>query len=888
VSAKWVRSKAWDDAHLTGALLPVKWVLRALSSITLAVTLLVLVTIYGVLASIPIGLLASVPTYLFYGLTLVLVAVVLPAVFAIAIGRRVPLRGQGAGFATGLLTFLPLAGLMAWAWVHWALPRLSYNSVTGEGVRFFASFVERYKSIPMRRIPGMEMSELEFYAWWPLTLVLLIFVLNMVVTTLRRIEFRFENLGVLSVHTGIVVISLGSAFYAAGKREGDMLLQAGPPDAATGRITPGPPESTFFDNTRIVLKVDQGRGPEQWALEGVPRYNDYNLQVAGGAATEPVVGAPGDEGRTLGFPVIPPEVSTKAAPRVDRDIGIDVVGYASYAKVAPRWSAGAPASGELPNPLRTVELTRTAPNGSVDTQSFDLLPGIPAERVSRPGQGSVVMQYTIGMPDERWEELSAVLPDRATWGLIVEVPALNVSRVYSVQRGQRILIGPSTDQPAFTLTIQDLLDQTSMPVITRGFEGATTSVAIVRVEPGPGAPALAAGTAAGAADAPFTRYTHSLFPEIDQDMSDERTERGTPKRSAPDARIRLRLIDANTASIFLDESPATAPGAPANVRAIVRLGGAPPVRTESLAAGATLPLVRDLGVRRGASVAHAFRELVPTPVPLLERETGNVGNHKRAALAVRVTMQGKPGWSRVQWLPFVEYYGTAPGEQTVALPDGRSIRVAFSRHEHPLPGMILRLIDFEMFPYPHSTQPRDFRSMLQVVRGAGLRELFNEMRFRGVDQSIESAIQRGKVSATIAGTSMNEPLLIGPYMWDDSANFATNSLGWLSDRVGPFRYKFAQAGWDNSNWMQTLEASKRGEAKEPFARFTILGVGNNPGIAIIAGGAVLMALGIPWAFYLKPWLLRRKKKKVQEALASGQWKRPERKNAGVKAQAFGS
>jgi len=135
---------------------------------------------------------------------------------------------------------------------------------------------------------------------------------------------------------------------------------------------------------------------------------------------------------------------------------------------------------------------------------------------------------------------------------------------------------------------------------------------------------------------------------------------------------------------------------------------------------------------------------------------------------------------------------------------------------------------------------------------------------------------------------MNEPLLIGPYMWDDSANFATNSLGWLSDRVGPFRYKFAQAGWDNSNWMQTLEASKRGEAKEPFARFTILGVGNNPGIAIIAGGAVLMALGIPWAFYLKPWLLRRKKKKVQEALASGQWKRPERKNAGVKAQAFGS
>ncbi len=877
MSAKWVRNKAWDDAHLTGALLPVKWVLRALSSITLAVTLLVLVTIYGALASIPIGLIALAPTYLFYGLTLMLVAAVVPAIPAIMLGHRVRSRGEGAGFAAGLLTFLPLAGLAAWAWFRYIFPRLDYNSVTGEGVRFFASFVERYKSVPVRRIPGMEMSELEFYAWWPLTLVLLLFVLNMVVTTLRRIEFRFENLGVLSVHTGIVVISLGSAFYAAGKREGDMLLQAGPPEATTGRITPGPPEATFFDNTRIVLKVDQGRGPEQWALEGVPRYNDYNLSVAGGAKIEPVAGAPGDEGRTLSIPVVPPEPTTQAAPRVDRDIGIEVVGYASYATVAARWAAAEPASGEALNPLRTVELTRTGPGGKTDVQSFDFLPRIPAERVRRPGQGSVVMQYTIGMPDERWEELAAVLPDNATWGLIVEVPALNIARVYSVQRGQRIVVGASPEQPAFTLTIQDLLDETPMPVITKGFEGATTSVALVRVEPGPGAPAAVGG---GSGATPFTRYTHTLFPEIDQDLSDERNERGMPKRGTPDPRIRLRLIDANAASIFLDERPAASPTAPASVRAIVRLGGGAPVRTESLAAGATLPLVRDVGIRRGASVAHVQRQLVPTPVPLIERDSGNVGNHKRAALAVRVTMQGKPEWSRVQWLPFVEYYGTAPGEQTVALPDGRSIRVAFSRHEHVLPGMILRLVDFEMFPYPHSTQPRDFRSMLQVVRGTGLRELYNEMRFRGVDQAIDAAVQRGSVKATIAGTSLNEPLLIGPYMWDDSANVVSNAFGWVFDRLGPFRYKFAQAGWDNSNWMQTLEASKHGEIKEPFARFTILGVGNNPGIIIIAAGAVLMALGTPWAFYVKPWLLRRKKKRIQQELASGQWKGPIKKSGG--------
>jgi len=32
---------------------------------------------------------------------------------------------------------------------------------------------------------------------------------------------------------------------------------------------------------------------------------------------------------------------------------------------------------------------------------------------------------------------------------------------------------------------------------------------------------------------------------------------------------------------------------------------------------------------------------------------------------------------------------------------------------------------------------------------------------------------------------------------------------------------------------------------------------------------VLMAVGIPWAFYLKPWLIRRQKRRIQEQLATG-------------------
>ncbi|MEO1510524.1 MAG: hypothetical protein AAFU70_00470, partial [Planctomycetota bacterium] len=46
------------------------------------------------------------------------------------------------------------------------------------------------------------------------------------------------------------------------------------------------------------------------------------------------------------------------------------------------------------------------------------------------------------------------------------------------------------------------------------------------------------------------------------------------------------------------------------------------------------------------------------------------------------------------------------------------------------------------------------------------------------------------------------------------------------------------------------------------ARFTILQVGNNPGIHLIAIGGVLIGLGTPWAFYVKPWLVRRERERL--------------------------
>jgi hypothetical protein len=897
LSAKWVRAKQWDDEHLTGAMLPIKWVLRALSSISLAVTLLVLVTIYGVLASIPIGLVALVPTYLFYGSVVVLMLLagaVLPAWIG-SVVTRLAFGGKAGAWVAGVLIFVGAGAGVLWAWGAYVWPLLRYNSVTGEGVRFFAEFCKKYEALPMRRLPGMEMSELEFYAWWPLTLVLWLFVVNMVVATIRRIEFKFENIGVLTVHTGIVVVALGSAYYASAKREGDVLLRAGEPDATTGEMTTGDPESSFYDNTRVVLNLAQGRGVEQWLIEELPRYNDYSLDAAGpvvplseGELREWQAASGMDGGRTLRIEVNPPRVPEKFTRRVDPDIRARVVGYAAFCDMKDAWvmkSAGE--SGTVS--LRSLELL--ALNGPEDlgskgsrvVDSMGFVPGSAVDRVQRRGDARtpVIFQYTRGMSDERLKELGAALPGNALWGLIVEIPELKIARTYPVQRGQRFKVDREDGVTAYEIAVDDLLPEPPLRVITPGFEGVSSSVAIVRVEPKAGA---AKGDEAAAPKKAFTRYVYSLYPELNQDLSEELNERGMPKRTAADGRIKLTLVDASGGSIFIDErTEGSKTGGAGTARVLVRLPGRDPVLTENVVEGQVVKIAPVLGMRIGPKSDNVVKRKVPMPTAEVLRKGDPLGKHQKAAVAVQVyTVDGKGGGgeeqntSSVQWVGFEQYSHLANEATVFDLKDGRRVSVVFGRLVHPLPGMFMRLMTFEMFPYPHSTQPRDFRSDVQVVRGPGAWEVMERGRILGIDQAIKQGVEAGAVNVSYAYTSLNDPLLLGTFIWSEGRNWFGNVLGMVADRMGPTRFKFSQAGWDNRTWMQSLEAVERGELKKPIARFTILGVGNNPGIHVIATGSILIAMGIPWAFYVKPWILKRRKMKIQKMLAEGTYVVPKK------------
>ena len=80
---------------------------------------------------------------------------------------------------------------------------------------------ENWAHDQIRQWRGLEMTEFEWFHWWPFDLMMILLTINIVVTTLRRIPFKAVNYGVWMIHTGIVVLIVGSFIYFGTKVEGD-------------------------------------------------------------------------------------------------------------------------------------------------------------------------------------------------------------------------------------------------------------------------------------------------------------------------------------------------------------------------------------------------------------------------------------------------------------------------------------------------------------------------------------------------------------------------------------------------------------------------------------------------------------------------------------------
>ncbi len=790
MSAKWQRSKRWDDEFFPPWAWPAKALLRAFSSISLAVVLLSFVLLYGVLASIPIGLLAQIPTWLIIVGTLLATKAAFLGVALLLVRRGLLGSRRSVRFAATFGVILVVgAGAIA-LWLEFIWPALRHDPISGRGIQLFPAFVESYKATTLRRLPAFEMTEGEFYAWWPLRLVLFLFVANMITATVRRIEFKFVNLGVLTVHTGIIILTLGSIHYQNLKEEGDVLLLA-----SSTPNTPGPAVAQFMDRTKPALwaKLDD-RGWSAMPIQGLPRYNEYGADI-------------GARAFDLDLPDIPPVNG-------DDPLDLRIIGFGSYVEMHDGWTPQLTAPDNVrAAPLVDLEIISSIPDDDGVSEprvvaELHLPSSSPVDRAIDIG-GALNVEH-VPQDDRRWAWLDVELPEETLFALATPdgnggFSATPVAPGAVVQSGD------------YSIRVRSIHPTPPFPIITPGYEGATSSVAILDVT--------------GSDGETFERWVFHRYPELNQDIHGTRDD-GRPNRTPADPSLQIGLIDANMMQVFVR------PG-----EALVRLPGGSVERFKKLEPGATVPLAPMVSLRMAETWAHAERVERPIVVPAVDRQKDFVGTHDRAA--VQIELSDSSGWRETVWLPFSRFMNVAMGtDRTIELPDGRSLQLAFSRAPRPLPGMTMQLVDFEMVPYPHSDIPRDYMSKVRV--------------HDGVRQDSYTQVTR-----------LNRPLIHRvPYRWDDERPAVANLLATIVNVIAPNRYKFSQAGWDAEGWRETAALAAAGQQDRPRASFTILGVGNNPGIHIIALGGVLVCLGTPWAFYVKPWLLRRKRDRLKSEHAA--------------------
>lgn len=228
--------------------------------------------------------------------------------------------------------------------------------------------------------------------------------------------------------------------------------------------------------------------------------------------------------------------------------------------------------------------------------------------------------------------------------------------------------------------------------------------------------------------------------------------------------------------------------------------------------GPRLTFERVENVRRVDSV-------VVTPREKRNRQAAAEG--LKQVLAVRVTCGN---WSELVYVPFAQWALTSPWEGgSVKIPGtDLNLQLALGMRSrliapHPRAGnpAAVKLDDFKIVSYGGASQSlmqRDFRSFLTITEGNG------EER-KGV-------------------AHMNNPVYFG---------------GSPISNIGDTYWTLFQASWDPNG-----------------QRFTVLGVGNRPGVWIMTAGSVLMTVGLLYAFYVKPLIISRMKKRaIEEAKAKG-------------------
>ncbi|MDG2292020.1 MAG: hypothetical protein P8L37_05125, partial [Phycisphaerales bacterium] len=97
-----------------------------------------------------------------------------------------------------------------------------YCSIGSAGVPIHWAIWEPTTWYQIRESAGLDMTEFEWFHWWPFNVLLFVFSVVLIATSFRRISFNRLTLGVWTIHTGIITLVIGSVIYFSFKLEGDV------------------------------------------------------------------------------------------------------------------------------------------------------------------------------------------------------------------------------------------------------------------------------------------------------------------------------------------------------------------------------------------------------------------------------------------------------------------------------------------------------------------------------------------------------------------------------------------------------------------------------------------------------------------------------------------
>lgn len=732
-----------------------------------------------------------------------------------------------------------------------------------------------WTQVHIRQAPGLEMTEFEWFHWWPFNLNIALICINLAVATVRRIPFNVLNLGVWMIHGGIIILAIGSVYYFSTKLEGDapilrrqIVVNVPGSEPVSFPAQPGARKEIESANGNYILQVmnidpqweirsgdDAGQtayaisvavqSPEhqfvRQLLANYPQYTEDTIWT--GDERQPMVRAM----NALGRPIVDDSI----------DLSLDYHAQ-EYFYLMDSTSLYIREKGErdwVQRPIRNLPRyndylvseedvwpTMDGPSPRISPLELE----VPAHEPSDPlGETPVyVTRYlryasieTRRTPGGREIDPVVVVQLRAQTGATEQHQLVAFDPESNLVAGGRLHFTWVDSEDQFDVLTDERPPQVTLRVPEHDVE-ITVDARPMLSEDEPFTPI--GHTPYSYRIQSLERLEEAMVPGVDHPVSLAVVQFRTPERTFQrwvfdTDRIPNRDLPIGGAAMHGDElkrdERIEASYTPAAQRAPVTIVAGPnetdlhlvlalpgrDVRVQPLEIGSSATIQQGISLNVLRYAARTTSERRPMIVPPRERERQDRQQRSLARVHLPVG-EGRSAWLPYHLYPFKdrnETFRRFPYRPTeVELPDGRVLELIFSRERRPLPARVA-LHDFVL-----ETHIGGFTGQTTSIR-----DWASVVRFETMNGWTETK-----------RISMNKPAEFGGF-------------------------SYFQSQWDPPD-----EPRFEGDVRSQGLNFTVLGVGNRNGVWTQLFGCCVAVIGMMYSFYLKPLIKRRRQERVYEQL----------------------